>query len=74
MSNPTYTLYTTLGPVEVDYTPRDSVSNLCAFDIARCARDRMIDNVLDNDRWKGERKSFYSWTSRVTKDINTSRT
>ena len=73
MSNPTYTLYTTVGPVEVEYTPR-AVSHLRAFDIARCARERMVDNVLDNDRWKGERKSFYSWTSRVVEDIDTSRT
>ena len=74
MSNPTYLLYTTLGPIEVEYNLHDSVSNLRAFDIARCARERMVDNVLDNDRWKGERKSFYSWASRVTKDINTSLT
>ena len=74
MSNPTYLIHTTLGPVEVEYKTHDYVSNLRAFDIARCARERMVDNVLDNNRWKGERKSFYSWASRVTKDINTSLT
>lgn len=42
------------------YEPKDHVSVLDWFNIARCARERMSASVCDIHRWRGERRSFYA--------------
>jgi hypothetical protein len=53
---PTYTKYNQ----EIPYEPRGHVSTLDWFELAKAARARMTDYVHDIDRWRGERRSFYS--------------
>lgn len=43
-----------------DYEPCDRVTTLAWFNIARCARERMAENVCDIHRWRGERATFYT--------------
>jgi len=45
---------------EFEYNPKGYVSRLDHFHLAECARQRMIENVFDIERWRGERRSFYT--------------
>ncbi len=51
--------YTTHG-VEITYYPHDSIDRLNWFNLAACARQRMTEYAANQDRWAGERCSFYS--------------
>lgn len=44
----------------IEYTPCDYIGNLDWFNIAKCARERMKNNVSDEERWRRERKTFYA--------------
>jgi hypothetical protein len=45
---------------EYDYEPKNYMGALDWFNIARCARERMTENCHNINRWRGERRSFYS--------------
>ncbi len=55
-SLPSYTVY----GMELSYEPPYSLTNLSWFNVARCARARMMEYASDIHRWHGERRSFYS--------------
>jgi hypothetical protein len=57
MKNP---VYLDFGIYEIEYEPKKYLSVLDRFNIAKCARQRMSEYVVDAIRWKGERRSFYS--------------
>jgi hypothetical protein len=57
MKNP---VYLDFGIYEIEYEPKNYLSVLDRFNIAKCARQRMSEYVVDAIRWKGERRSFYS--------------
>jgi hypothetical protein len=59
----------TVNGYEYDYSPNDYVSTLQWFNIAKCARERMTENCGNINRWRGERRSFY--TSIVKMDADT---
>ena len=44
----------------IEYEPTQYLGSLHWFHIAECARKRMHDNCGDINRWRGERRSFYS--------------
>jgi hypothetical protein len=50
----------TIGGYEYDYEPKAYVGTLDRFNLARCARERMTEYCGDINRWRGERRSFYS--------------
>jgi len=50
----------TFSTVEVEYEPKDYISRLDQFNLAQCARQRMTENANDINRWRGERRSFYT--------------
>jgi len=50
----------TVGNYEYDYEPKDLISTLDWFNLARCARERMTENCHNINRWRGERRSFYT--------------
>jgi hypothetical protein len=60
MTTPTYTYVGTTCNGVVEYEPKNYMGTLDRFNIARCARERMTEYVVDTLRWKGERRSFYS--------------
>ena len=51
--------YTSHG-LALDYEPNDRVGTLAWFNIAKCARERMGENVADIHRWRGDRAAFYT--------------
>lgn len=51
-----------------DYTPKDYVGALDWFNVAECARRRMTDYCGDINRWRGERRAFYSSLQRMDVD------
>ena len=53
---PTYTKYNQ----EIPYEPRGHVSTLDWFELAKAARSRMTTYCHDTDRWRGERRAFYT--------------
>lgn len=53
------TSYTSNG-LTLDYEPGPQVLTLGWFNIARCARERMAENVGDIHRWRGDRAAFYT--------------
>ena len=55
-----YTHVGTYGSTELDYEPKNYIGTLDWFNIARCARERMTENCCNMNRWRGERRSFYS--------------
>ena len=55
-----YTHVGTYGSTELDYEPKAYIGTLDWFNIARCARERMTENCHNMNRWRGERRSFYS--------------
>ena len=55
-----YTHVGTYGATELDYEPKSYISTLDWFNIAKCARERMIENCHNINRWRGERRSFYT--------------
>lgn len=57
MKNP---VYLDFGIYETEYEPKNYLSVLDRFNMAKCARQRMSEYVVDLIRWKGERRSFYS--------------
>ena len=68
----TSTLYTYIGDYdtfEMEYEPKAYIGTLDWFNIARCARERMTEHCHNMDRWRGERRSFYS--SLQAMDIDT---
>jgi len=65
MTNPTYKSY----GYDVEYEPAYYVSTLDWFNIARCARLRMTEYCHDMNRWRGERRTFY--TSLQAMDVDT---
>jgi hypothetical protein len=42
------------------YEPTNSVTRLNWFNIANQARKRMTEHAHNTDRWRGERRTFYS--------------
>ena len=50
----------TVGNYEYDYEPKDHISTLDWLNLARCARERMTENCHNINRWRGERRSFYT--------------
>ena len=50
----------TVGGYEYDYEPKAHVTTLDWFNIAKCARERMTENCHNINRWRGERRSFYT--------------
>lgn len=59
----------TVSGYEYDYEPKNYMGTLDWFNIARCARERMTENCHNMNRWRGERRSFY--TSIVKMDADT---
>lgn len=57
MKNP---VYLDCGTFEMEYEPKNYLSVLDRFNLAKCARARMTENSFNTIRWKGERRSFYS--------------
>jgi len=53
------TKYTYCG-FEMEYEPSYYISTLGWFNIASCARKRMTEHCHDMNRWRGERRTFYS--------------
>ena len=56
--------YTSHG-LTMDYEPSPEVYTLGWFNIARCARERMAENVGDIHRWRGDRAAFYTALSKM---------
>ena len=63
-SSPTYTSY----GYDVSYEPMYRMNRLNWFNIAKCARERMTETCHDIDRWRGERRSFYTALHRMEID------
>lgn len=53
---------------EYDYEPKAYVTTLDWFNIARCARERMTENCTNINRWRGERRSFYTSIMKMDAD------
>ena len=64
-SLPTYTSY----GYDIEYEPRWSLYTLDWFNVAKCARERMTEYCHDVNRWRGERRSFYSSITKM--NVNT---
>jgi len=58
----------TVGGHEYDYEPNALVGTLQWFNIAKCARERMTENCHNINRWRGERRSFYSSIQKMDAD------
>ena len=56
MTTPTYKSY----GYDIEYEPTYYISTLGWFNIASCARKRMTEYCHDINRWRGERRTFYS--------------
>ena len=56
MTTPTYKSY----GYDVEYEPKNYMGALDWFNVASCARKRMTEYCHDMNRWRGERRSFYS--------------
>ena len=69
MATPKYTHIGTYDSFEIEYIPTDYLGSLAWFNIAWCARKRMTEHCHDINRWRGERRSFYS--SLQAMDIDT---
>jgi hypothetical protein len=54
----------------VDYEPKNYIGSLDWFNIAQCARKRMTEHCHDMNRWRGERRSFYSALQAMCIDTN----
>ncbi|WJZ48592.1 hypothetical protein [Synechococcus phage DSL-LC07] len=68
----TTTKYTYLGDYdsfEMEYEPKNYMGSLDWFNVARCARLRMVEHCHNMNRWRGERRTFYS--SLQAMDIDT---
>ena len=63
-TSPTYSSY----GYDVSYEPMCRVTTLMWFNIAKCARERMTETCHDIDRWRGERRSFYTALQRMEID------
>jgi len=63
-TSPTYTSY----GYDVSYEPMHRIKRLGWFNIAKCARERMTETCHDRDRWRGERRSFYTALQRMEID------
>jgi hypothetical protein len=50
----------TVDTHEYDYEPKNYIGTLDWFNLARCARERMTENCHNMNRWRGERRSFYT--------------
>jgi hypothetical protein len=55
-----YTYIGTYDSFEMEYGPKNYIGSLDWFNIAQCARKRMTENCHNMNRWRGERRSFYS--------------
>jgi len=64
-SNPTYIA---CDGEAYDYEPGYYVSTLDWFHLATLARTRMTDNCGDIHRWRGERRSFYTFLQKMKAD------
>jgi hypothetical protein len=69
MTNTNYTYIGTYGSFEMEYEPKNYIGSLDWFNIAQCARKRMTENCHDINRWRGERRSFYSSITKM--NVNT---
>lgn len=60
MTTVSYTYIGTHYSFEMKYEPKNYLGSLDWFNIARCARERMTEHCHNMNRWRGERRSFYS--------------
>ena len=60
MTTPAYTYIGTSDSFEMEYEPKAYITTLDWFNIARCARLRMTEHCHNMNRWRGERRTFYS--------------
>lgn len=63
--NPKYTV----NGIEVEYEPRYNIGRLEWFNLAVCARKRMIDHSHDVLRWRGERRTFYTYLRTTSEGV-----
>jgi len=63
-TSPTYISY----GYDVSYEPMYRMTTLHWFNIAKCARERMTETCHDIDRWRGERRSFYTALQKMEVD------
>lgn len=57
---PEYEAGSVPGEFQMAYEPSYSVTGLNWFNIANQARKRMTENAHNLERWRGERRTFYS--------------
>lgn len=60
--------YTAAYDFEIDYEPKDYISGLDWFNIAKCARARMTEKANNIHEWRGERRTFYTSLQRMDVD------
>lgn len=60
MTTTNFTCTGTYASFEVEYEPKNYMGTLDWFNVAQCARERMTEHCHNMDRWRGERRSFYS--------------
>ena len=58
----------TVCDCEIDYEPKNYISTLDWFNIAKCARARMTANAHKINEWRGERRTFYTALQRMDVD------
>ena len=65
---PEYEAGSTPGEFQLSYEPSHSVTALHWFNVAQQARRRMTENAGNLERWRGERRTFYSALRRMNVD------